>query len=75
MPKKIQLFSEYTTCNRVSKEYELELPDGEILKVNKWWIESDHETDNDYEIVNKELYDKQTEELQDEILDFISELQ
>ena len=61
---------------RISKDYTIELKDGTELDFNKWVLDSDIETDNDWNFTDdsKKVYDKLSEEKQDKITDFINEI-
>lgn len=73
----MKINNEYVSYFRKSKEFEIETDSGEILDLCKTIIDSDSETDSDYEFTeeSKKKFDTLSEEDQDEILDFINELE
>ena len=72
----MKIINEELVSCKISKNYEIELDDGNVLLVNKWIYEDDIETDNDYEIDEKSLesFNKLSEEKQDQIRDFINDI-
>jgi len=72
----MKINNEYCTYYRISKEFEIELDNGDILNVCKWLIDSDSETDSDYEFTaeSQKDFDKLPEEQQEDIIDFINDI-
>jgi len=59
----------------INKDFDIELDNGEVITVNKYIYESDNETDGDWNIIDgKEIYDKLTDDKQDEVDDFINNI-
>lgn len=66
---------EDTIYRKEEKVFELDFK-GRTFTVNKWWVDDPHTSDydNDYEIAEKEEFDKLSDEEQDELNDFIFDL-
>ncbi len=72
---KIEIVNENLVEIRKSKDYELQINDGEIITINKWIVECDREVDNDWNIINgKDIYDKLDDDMQIEIDDFVMDI-
>ena len=77
--EKLEVISEYLSHKRVVKNFTIKLRNGQEIEICKWWedgeIGCDYECD--WEIVNEKdqkTYDKLSEENQDELQDFINDL-
>lgn len=72
----MKIINEHTSLYRIIKEFEIEMDSGEILNICKSIINSDEETDNDWEWTDrsKEKFDAMPEEEQERIIDFIEKI-
>ena len=60
---------------RVSRDFEIELENGETITVNKYEYHYDHEDDADWDIIDgKEHHEAMSEEDQDKFYDFVQDL-
>lgn len=71
----ITIKEENIDYRRIVKSYVLEI-NGKEVNVTKWWVDDEMsgEYENDYEI-NEEDRQKLTEDEEDELLDFITDLE
>ena len=69
--------STFLTSLRISKDFEIEIDDNKTIIIHKWMLEADPEYDSGWDFVDKEsekIYKKLSEEQQDELNDFISDI-
>lgn len=61
---------------RISRDFDILIDNKIKLTFNKYYLEDDYETDADYSFddKSKKIFDKLTEEQQDEISDFINDI-
>lgn len=62
---------------RISRDFEIELENGDTITINKWIYENEKMggDDNGWEILEgNEIYNKMSEEKQDKFYDFVSNL-
>lgn len=71
----MELVSESIYSYKIKKEFEIQLPNNEIITIHKWQIEQDSFVEADWEIVeNQEAYDKLSDDEQVDFDDFVFEL-
>lgn len=75
--EKPKIVSDEFIRGRITRQLEIELPDGQTIFVDKWatWDETEGD-DNDYDFYSSEdrkIFDTLDEETQDEVKDIINE--
>ena len=75
----ITIIKKELLSKRVEKIFELLLPFGQTLKLNKWWIQDDisgdYETDYKLDEDSQKVFDGLSEKAQEKVNDFIDELE
>ena len=61
---------------KISRDFMIELENGEIITINKWIYETHNEAESDWDVIagRGEYYNKMSEEDQDALYDFIQKL-
>jgi len=73
---KFRLLSDELVSMRISRDFEIELENGDVIAINKWLYESNDGSDDiGWEITEgRKIYDKMSEEEQDQFYDFVLDL-
>lgn len=71
------IFNENTESYHISKDYEISIPSGDTISINKWVDDRDNSFESDWDFLtpeDKKEYEKMSEEEQDTFYDFVMDL-
>jgi hypothetical protein len=75
--EKFRILSDEIVEYQISRDFEIELEDGDTITVNKWLMDSSNMSENDWDFVDdasKKRHNKLSEDDQDAFFDFISNI-
>ena len=71
---KFKVYNEFELGRQIRKAFDIEIPGGKTISVDKWSIYDDYEHETDWEFTEdagKKLFDAMTEDEQEEFTDFV----